>query len=407
MKYLVVFLSFLFAISLGAQNCDPNSLIVLQTRAKDTDAAISWEANRHHSFYNPTCTSRNILVVHLVGSYDNPSSTLLFPSVAANNGFDVVSLKYPNGTAAKTACDNNTDAACYAKFRREILEGVDYSPEVAVDVTNSVYNRLIKLLQYLDANNPSQNWGNYFSGNTILWNKIIVSGHSQGGGHAALIGQDNLVKRVLMFASPNDYSTFFSAPAVWTTQTNATADSSYYGFNNQVDDVVDFSEQFSIWNNLGMPAFGDTTDVDNVIYPYNNTHQLYTKYDTTGIGGNHSVMILDSKTPLNSGSPLFEPVWEYMLGINSSATSIQPNASLDNGLVIYPNPAATKITVKVNVDSSYNLKVYNVLGSLKIEMSHLKQELITINLQEYKSGIYFVKIISEKGDVLNQQFIKK
>ena len=53
--------------------------------------------------------------------------------------------------------------------------------------------------------NRPQNWGQFLSGGSIQWDHIIISGHSQGGGHAAVIGISNPVRRVLMFASPNDH----------------------------------------------------------------------------------------------------------------------------------------------------------------------------------------------------------
>lgn len=171
------------------QSCIESSLVIQQIRAKDTDSNIDWEINKHYTYYNPTCVQRNILVVHLVGSYDNPSNNIMFPSYAANNGFHVVSLKYPNSTAAQTACNNSTDIDCYEKFRREIIEGGDFHPDITVDVPNAINNRLIKLLMYLDTNNPNENWGNYYSGSTINWNKIIVLGHSQGVGPAAYIAK--------------------------------------------------------------------------------------------------------------------------------------------------------------------------------------------------------------------------
>lgn len=171
------------------QSCIESSLVIQQIRAKDTDSNIDWEINKHYTYYNPTCVQRNILVVHLVGSYDNPSNNLMFPSYVANNGFHVVSLKYPDSTAAQTACNNSTDIDCYEKFRREIIEGGDFHPDITVDVPNAINNRLIKLLMYLDTNNPNENWGNYYSGSTINWNKIIVLGHSQGVGPAAYIAK--------------------------------------------------------------------------------------------------------------------------------------------------------------------------------------------------------------------------
>lgn len=38
----------------------------------------------------------------------------------------------------------------------------------------------------------------------MRWENIFVSGHSQGGGHAALVGKRNAVVRVVMLASPCD-----------------------------------------------------------------------------------------------------------------------------------------------------------------------------------------------------------
>jgi hypothetical protein len=45
--------------------------------------------------------------------------------------------------------------------RLEILDGTDRTPLVDVDRANSIENRLIKLLQYLDANRPGEGWGGF------------------------------------------------------------------------------------------------------------------------------------------------------------------------------------------------------------------------------------------------------
>lgn len=164
--FYTLFLLVIVATFSNAQ-CDSSSMQLIQVRASDTDPNISWELARHHVFINEDCNPQNKLLVHMVGSYDNPTSTLKFPAIAANNGFHVVSLRYPNSVAAQTACAGNSDSTCYLKFRKEILEGIDYSTEVDVDTIDCVYNRLIKLLKYLDTNYPSQNWGQFYSGDEV------------------------------------------------------------------------------------------------------------------------------------------------------------------------------------------------------------------------------------------------
>jgi len=77
---------------------------------------------------------------------------------------------------------------------------------VTVNNTDCINNRLLKLLQYLDAKYPSENWGQLMLSNSIEWSKIIAAGHSQGGVHATALGINNELKRIIMFCSANDYS---------------------------------------------------------------------------------------------------------------------------------------------------------------------------------------------------------
>ncbi len=343
----------------------------------------------------------------MVGSFDNPSSTTLFPALAANNGFHVLVLKYPNGTAAQSACGGSSDLNCYLNFRKEILEGINYSTEVNVDAPNSAYNRLIKLLIYLGGTDPSQNWNQFFTGITTSWDKVIISGHSQGGGHAAVIAINKPVKRVLMFASPNDDSVFFNAGASWTTAPHIVADSNYYGFNNTNDDVVNFPEQFEIWSNLGMATFGDSVYVDANTSPYNDTRQLYIKYDTTGLGGNHSVMILDSKTPIDGfGSVRFAPVWEYMLGMDQASASLAIMDHIEE-FIIYPNPAYDYAIIKTsNLSLNYQIIVHDLFGREMQVAFTQKADQIILNTLDLTPGAYNVRLTTSNSVIQHKMVVK-
>ncbi len=407
MKELFIVILTIYSLSNYGQNCNENALITQQIRASQTDGNISWELQKHYTFYNPTCTPNDKLLIHLVGSYANPNGTLLFPTLAANNGYHVISLKYPNNVAARTACEASTDVNCYLHFRKEILEGIDYSAEVSVDLTNSVYNRAIKLLQYLHANNPNQGWNEFYSGNEITWNKVVVSGHSQGGGHAAVIGIDKPVQRIIMFASPNDYSTYYNQPALWTNSSTVAEDSIYYGLNNLNDGVVNFSEQLEIWDNLGMNSFGDTVNVLTINPPYSNTHQLYTTYDTTGIGGNHSVMILDSKTPLNNnGSPVFKEAWKYLLGIESPIISHIENKDGAPLIHLFPIPTLNTINIKSNL--KFNKVIITDIQGNKVQQFDFKKNLnfIKLDLATLSNGIYLIQIFDNESLIETKKITK-
>ena len=389
MKNLFLLLCFTLQFFIvQSQSCDPDSLQTIITRANQTDPNISWELKQHYSFYNPTCISRSALLIHLGGSFGKPSNYLLFPELAANNGFHVINLHYPNGTAAKTACGTSSDTNCFGKFRKEIIEGIDYSTKVSVDSNNCINNRVIKLLQYLHANHPTQNWNSFYTGNSVNWHKVIVSGHSQGGGHAAQIGVTKPLKRVIMFASPNDYNSTLSMSAPWTLSTKVTADSLYFGFIHLNDEVVNSSEQFQIWSNLGMPIYGDTTNVDATSFPYSNSRQLYTQVSNSS-ASNHSIMILDSDVPVVSGKPIFESEWKYLLGINNT-TSIKEKEN-NFKFNIYPNPAQNQLIIDSDFEYE-NLIVQSASGAVLLTQSNISS---VLNIDKLKPGVYYLTLIND------------
>jgi hypothetical protein len=390
--YVFIFLGFSFTLF---PQCDSVSLQIREIRASDTDNTFSWELHKHFTYFNTSCSQRNLLLVHLVGSYDNPTNTQIFPSLAANNGFHALVLKYPNSTAAQSACGSSLDIDCYKNFRKEIIEGIDVSPDISVDFTNSITNRLIKLIQYMTLTYPSENWEQYLVNGQIQWQNIIVSGHSQGGGHAAYIAKTHQVKRCLMFASPNDFINTSSSPANWVSSSSQTPDSLFYGFNNLNDDVVPFINQYQVWTAL--PMINDTLCVDNTSNYLNKT-QLYTQLTILGTGGNHSLVIRDSETPYDlQGNYLFEPVWSYMLGIDEGlAVDDEPNYTFS----IYPNPANHSIQIKSNINENFTLSIYTIEGII-VKQINTNQSSV-INISDLDKGVYLVKISNNSHQLIRK-----
>jgi hypothetical protein len=315
-------ISFLFSVftllatSANAQLKGQNPLKVYEVKAYTTDPAISKESGTHLCYTNTDVTSRKTLVLHLIDNTESTKSIQYFPKMAANNGFNVIVLDYKNDIAANKACKNSDDPNVFENFRKEIIEGRDYSAFVNVDSVNSINNRVIKLLKYLHKTHPKEGWNIFFTGNVINWTNIIVSGHSQGGGTAAVIAQYNRVKRVLLFAAPSDYSDYYKKHAKWTYRAHITPASDYYAFSALYDRQVDFSIQYQQWINLGLKEFGDTLSVDRKTYLEKNSHMLYTKQSVFGMVGNHAIMIVDRFLFLDEEKvPVFESCWKKMLGI--------------------------------------------------------------------------------------------
>lgn len=128
-----------------------------------------------------------------------------------------------------------------------------------VNKANSIVNRLQKLLLYLASNYPTDNWSQFLTASgDINWQKICVAGQSQGGGHAAFIAQQKKVGRVIMFASPKDFSNTYNAPAFWLTQKSATPLNRYFGFVHTLDETngCTWPQQKIIFTAMGFDALG-------------------------------------------------------------------------------------------------------------------------------------------------------
>ncbi|MDD3998827.1 MAG: T9SS type A sorting domain-containing protein, partial [Candidatus Shapirobacteria bacterium] len=71
---------------------------------------------------------------------------------------------------------------------------------------------------------------------------------------------------------------------------------------------------------------------------------------------------------------------------------------------LYPNPATDKITIESNYVNN-KIEIYNNLGQnvCSCYSTDLTSE---INVSEYPTGIYFVKVSNQNGKVTSIKFIK-
>jgi hypothetical protein len=281
-----------------------------------TDAKINSFDTVHGVYFNPSVKSKNKLVVFLPGTNGSGTGGKLFAQVAANEGFHVVSLTYPTSIAA-TICHSQSDENCFENFRREIIEGKDSSSLIEVNRTNSIENRLHKLLAYLKKNFKGENWGRYLTeGGEINWEELILSGQSQGGGHAPLMAKSHKVSRVIMFSAPKDWDRNRDKPAKWYGK-GKTPLKSYFAFNHIQDKQgCDYDQQLKNLKMLGLLEFGEAVDVDKIRPPFKKSRILITDYPNKPSASveAHTSLMSDGRTPLDkNGVPYFKPVWVYML----------------------------------------------------------------------------------------------
>lgn len=214
------------------------------------------------------------LVVFLPGTSRQPNNYLFIMEQLALMGYHVIGLMYKTDPAINPICRTTDDETCHWRARMENIDGIDRHPSVSVDVTNSILNRLQKLMQYLLTNKPGVGWDQFYVGNQLQWDKIIVTGHSQGASLSGVMGKQFPVKRVVMF-SVMDYLNSGRIPNWVNDQTNK---EKYYAFFHPKDEQVPFRAAQIGWDKLGMTQFGAMADADCTVYPFKNSHILYTTY---------------------------------------------------------------------------------------------------------------------------------
>ena len=221
------------------------------------------------------------------------------------------------------------DPDCALKFRGERFYGGGYdSPFIAVDRAHSVLNRLIKLLGHLERGYPDEGWGSFVSqrpsavygGFKPRFDRIMVSGHSQGAGMALFTARERSVLAVAMFGGANDYAVAPNgdvAVADWVRGALATPSRRIFGFSHTEENG--HAGQLAVWAALGLP--GTPATVDAATPPFGGSHRLVTSREPRSCSGQagcdqahfHGSTIVDAFTPRTGGAPAYGPVWRYML----------------------------------------------------------------------------------------------
>lgn len=270
----------------------------------------------HYVYIAPAATLRGRLFVFLPGTGGIPRNYRLIVQDAAAQGFHAVGLAYPNADAIGTLCAGR-GPSCHGPARQEVVSGQDLSSLVQVGPFDAIEGRLLALLSFMQAADPTRNWARFIVNGGVDWANVSVAGHSQGGGHALFLAQRRSVFRASAFASGGDLVDGGDVPASWVSQPFLTPAANIFGFISTRDELVSTAGTVTAWQQIGLGAFGSVTSVDGATAPFGGAHMLTTARDPAFpglvIGPNHNVVAVDINTPRDAGGALvFAPVWRYM-----------------------------------------------------------------------------------------------
>jgi len=286
-------------------------------KPSDTDKGIVEFNDPHLVYRNSKAKPRNELLIFIPGTGGRPGGTGMFCQTAADLGYHTIALAYPSSVPA-TAARADQDKKAMENFRWEIIEGGDLSPHVSVDRLNSIESRLALALKHLHKTEPKGAWAQFLDKKGLPnWSKIAVTGHSQGGGHAALIAKKHRVARVIMTGAPKDFDRVRNSPAAWLSGPFATPMKAFFAFNHELDrQGCTIAEQLRVFTAMGLDKVGAAVSVDKEKAPFKHSRILLTNFDgsPTDSPRAHSTVIGDGITPKDAkGQPVFRSVWTYMM----------------------------------------------------------------------------------------------
>jgi|GEM_PF-619915 len=292
----------------GAANCE-------WVAPQVTDTRIDTELEPHYVCQSAEAQPRDQLLVFFPGTGGDPDDYEYFVEEAAALGMHAIGLSYVNPRSVNLQiCPRDPDPDCHEKGRREVIYGEDLHSDMTIDEANSILNRLVQLLRYLDENEPTASWDQYLDGDTPRWDRIVVSGHSQGAGMAAYLTHEYAVARSVLFAWV-DVRRGVVAP--WILEPHATPADRIFYFEHVDDHQRGFQAKQDMLSAFGIDALGRVT-IDEMTPPYDQAHVLLTQIEPVQTGTRrsaaaHNVVIVDDFTPVDDGTPVLRDIWQYLL----------------------------------------------------------------------------------------------
>ena len=131
---------------------------------------------------------------------------------------------------------------------------------------------------------------------------------SQGGANAAMLARHVALAGVALSGQATDFVN--GQPASWW--------STHLTLTQRMDGLCHTQDQLSakllVWDRQGLDDFGPVVDIALSPLPYQGTHQLSTSVPPAVSGQFHNSVVADAVTPRNpDGTPVYEPVWRFML----------------------------------------------------------------------------------------------
>lgn len=149
------------------------------------------------------------LLIWLPGTHGRPTGgPQRFFETALQQGYRLLALSYPTEQAVSQVCTAarlRVQPRCAEQVRQQRVWGEPLSGLIPDRGEDAIVPRLSQLLRYLAQHDPAGQWAQYLDGPEPRWERLVLSGQSQGGGMAAFLAQSRRVAGVLVFSGGWDH----------------------------------------------------------------------------------------------------------------------------------------------------------------------------------------------------------
>lgn len=244
------------------------------------------------------------LVIWLMGY-----SSELFDRIASY-GLHGIQVHYANGWFGLIDRKARDSGAALGDIRLEAATGDDHSPHVDIPKPDGMTQRALQFVKWLAIEHPQGNWNQFLTddGNSLRWEKVIVSGSSHGSTTAARFAKHQKVNRVVMFCGPRDQL------ETWQALPSATPANRFFGFSHVLDGGWTGDHYCRSWEMLGLHQFGPIVNVDQAEAPFGNTRRLITDADVGNNSNRAHSSVVPGRAAVKDGNGKYihEDVWRYL-----------------------------------------------------------------------------------------------
>ncbi|WP_114239729.1 hypothetical protein [Dyella sp. C9] len=223
--------------------CGAQATTLYEVRPSSIDPGVKAFDTPNVVMFDPQQPGPTPLVLFLPGTHGKPGRKSEMPlmNLIVKQGYRLIWMSYDNDISESKICPRSPDPGCAEAYRRMRTYGEGEVASLSTPPAESIVTRFTRMLQALDHDHPGEGWASYLVDGKPDWKRIVVSGHSQGAGMAALIAKDHEVNRVVLFSSPWDDTHALghgSQPAPWLSMNSATPATRWFAEYNKREDTA-------------------------------------------------------------------------------------------------------------------------------------------------------------------------